>query len=60
MESEAEAVTMLSAGAGLENKFALLEQGTVDDELAALKKGALGSSSKPVATITTPCLLAMT
>jgi len=51
MEAEAESVTMLSAGSGLENKFAALEAGTVDDELAALKKGVLGSSSKPVAAL---------
>lgn len=38
MEAESEAVGMLVAGDGLENKFAALESGTVEDELAALKK----------------------
>jgi phage shock protein A len=42
MEAESEAVGMLVAGDGLESKFAQLESGTVEDELAALKKGMLG------------------
>lgn len=41
MEAESEAVGMLVAGDGLESKFAALEGGTVEDELAALKAGAL-------------------
>jgi phage shock protein A len=53
MEAESEAVGMLVAGDGLESKFAQLETGTVDDELAALKKGMLtaGSNGAPVAAL---------
>lgn len=43
MEAESEAVGVLVAGDGLESKFAQLESGTVEDELAALKKGMLGA-----------------
>lgn len=42
MEAESEAVGELTAGDGLESKFAQLESGTVEDELAALKKGMIG------------------
>jgi len=49
MEAEAEAVTMLAPSADLDKKFAALEGGTVDDELAALKKGMLTGSSAPAA-----------
>lgn len=41
MEAEAESTALLVGGDKLEDKFALLEGSTVDDELAALKKGAL-------------------
>lgn len=52
MEAESEAVGLLVAGDGLENKFAQLESGTVEDELAALKKGMLGAGKdKPVAAL---------
>eukprot|EP00775_Hariotina_reticulata_P008440 gene8440-8624_t len=52
MEAESEAVGMLVAGDGLESKFAQLESGTVEDELAALKKGMLGpGKDKPVAAL---------
>eukprot|EP00879_Flechtneria_rotunda_P000682 GHRR01000799.1.p1 GENE.GHRR01000799.1~~GHRR01000799.1.p1 ORF type:complete len:296 (+),score=125.22 GHRR01000799.1:142-1029(+) len=51
MEAESEAVGMLVAGDGLESKFAQLESGTVEDELAALKKGMLGPSKSPVAAL---------
>ena len=51
MEAESEAVGLLVAGDGLESKFAALEGGTVEDELAALKQGMLGSSSSPVAAL---------
>lgn len=49
MEAESEAVGMLVAGDGLENKFAQLESGTVEDELAALKKGMLGAGAGEMA-----------
>uniref|UniRef100_A0A383WA63 PspA/IM30 family protein n=1 Tax=Tetradesmus obliquus TaxID=3088 RepID=A0A383WA63_TETOB len=53
MEAESEAVTMLTAGDGLESKFAALEGGTVEDELAALKQGMLGpgKAGGPVAAL---------
>jgi phage shock protein A len=50
MEAEAESTAMLVGGDGLESKFAALEGGSVEDELAALKKGMIGSS-KPVAAL---------
>ena len=46
MEAETEATQMLVSSDKLENKFALLESGNVDDELAALKK-----SRTPVAAL---------
>jgi phage shock protein A len=51
MEAESEAVGILAGGSGLEAKFAALEGGTVEDELAALKQGMLtgSSSSSPKA-----------
>jgi phage shock protein A len=51
MEAEAEATTMLVAGDGLESKFAALEGGSVEDELAALKKGMLTGSTQPAAAL---------
>ena len=45
MEAESEAVGMLTGNNGLEAKFAALEGGTVEDELAALKQGMLTGSS---------------
>jgi hypothetical protein len=53
MEAESEAVAMLTTGDGLESKFAALEGGTVEDELAALKQGMLGpgKSNGPVAAL---------
>jgi len=45
MEAESEAVGMLTGSNGLEAKFAALEGGTVEDELAALKQGMLTGSS---------------
>ncbi|KAI8462717.1 MAG: PspA/IM30 family-domain-containing protein [Monoraphidium minutum] len=51
MEAQSEAVGMLVAGDGLESKFAALESGTVDDELAALKSGMLGGAKAPVAAL---------
>jgi phage shock protein A len=43
--------TLSAGGDGLEAKFAALEGGGVEDELAALKSGALGGGSKPVAAL---------
>lgn len=51
MEAESEATAMIAGGDGLEAKFAALEGGGVEDELAALKSGALGGGSKPVAAL---------
>ena len=53
MEAESEAVGLLAAGDGLETKFAALEGGGVEDELAALKSGLLGAGTKkgPVAAL---------
>ncbi|GBF97603.1 hypothetical protein Rsub_10739 [Raphidocelis subcapitata] len=51
MEAESEAVGMLVAGDGLEGKFAALESGTVEDELAALKKGVLAGPKQPAAAL---------
>ncbi|KAF5841356.1 PspA/IM30 family-domain-containing protein [Dunaliella salina] len=45
MEAESESTQVLVAGDNLESSFAKLESGTVDDELAALKKGAIKSSA---------------
>jgi len=45
MEAEAESTQVLVAGDNLESSFAKLESGTVDDELAALKKGAIKGSA---------------
>jgi phage shock protein A len=48
MEAEGEAVAQLVAGDGVEQRFAALESGGVDDELAALKRGvALGGARQP-------------
>lgn len=38
MEAEADATTMLAGGDALAQEFAMLEAGSVDDELAAMKK----------------------
>jgi phage shock protein A len=51
MEAESEAVGMLVAGDGLESKFAALEGGTVEDELAALKGGMLAGAKAPAAAL---------
>lgn len=51
MEAESEAVGMLVAGDGLEGKFAALESGTVEDELAALKQGVLAGAKAPAAAL---------
>jgi hypothetical protein len=51
MEAEAESVTMLVGGDGLEGKFAALEGGSVEDELAALKQGMISSGSRPAAAL---------
>jgi hypothetical protein len=51
MEAQSEAVGMLVAGDGVEAKFAALEGGAVDDELAALKSGLLTGSKQPVAAL---------
>ncbi len=51
MEAESEATAMLVAGDGLETKFATLESGTVDDELAALKQGVLAATRQPAAAL---------
>lgn len=48
MEAEGEAVAQLVAGDGVEQRFAALESGGVDDELAALKKGMLAEARAPV------------
>eukprot|EP01024_Parvocaulis_polyphysoides_P051714 TRINITY_DN509_c0_g1_i3.p2 TRINITY_DN509_c0_g1~~TRINITY_DN509_c0_g1_i3.p2 ORF type:complete len:108 (-),score=36.77 TRINITY_DN509_c0_g1_i3:321-611(-) len=44
LESEAESVAVLNAGDGLEQKFKALEGESIEDELAAMKKGILSSS----------------
>lgn len=49
MEAEAESTAILVGSDKLENKFALLESGTVDDELAALKKGMIKATAEPAA-----------
>ncbi|KAL6756414.1 PspA/IM30 family-domain-containing protein [Haematococcus lacustris] len=49
MEAEAESTALLVGNDKLENKFALLESGTVEDELAALKSGMIKSSAPPAA-----------
>lgn len=51
MEAESEAVGLLVAGDGLENKFQALESGTVEDELAALKGGLLAGAKQPAAAL---------
>lgn len=49
MEAEAESTALLVGNDNVESKFAMLETGTVEDELAALKKGLI--SSKPAAAL---------
>lgn len=46
LEAEADALNQISTD-DLAGKFALLESGAVDDDLASLKKEMLGSSKKP-------------
>lgn len=47
MEAEVESAILLSpAGDGLEDRFAALEAGTVDDELSALKSSMRGGRVK--------------
>lgn len=48
MEAEAESTALLVGNDKLENKFAALESGSVEDELAALKRGMISGSSAPV------------
>lgn len=47
MEAESESITMLATTDNLESKFAQLEGGTVDDELAALKRGQIDRKRTP-------------
>ncbi|GLI61817.1 hypothetical protein VaNZ11_004326 [Volvox africanus] len=49
MEAQAESTKMLVGSDTIDNRFKALESGTVDDELAALKRGMLSSSSTPAA-----------
>ena len=51
MEAQSEAVGMLVAGDGVEAKFAALESGTVDDELAMLNKVMLTGSMQPLSAL---------
>lgn len=51
LEGEAEATAQLVAPDDLEKKFASLEGGSVDDDLAKLKAGVLKSGSRPVANL---------
>jgi hypothetical protein len=46
LESEAESAGLLATPDKLEAQFALLEGGTVEDELAALKQGQLTAASR--------------
>eukprot|EP01023_Acetabularia_acetabulum_P034699 TRINITY_DN325_c0_g1_i1.p1 TRINITY_DN325_c0_g1~~TRINITY_DN325_c0_g1_i1.p1 ORF type:complete len:354 (-),score=70.47 TRINITY_DN325_c0_g1_i1:268-1170(-) len=46
LESEAESVAILNAGDGLEQQFKALEGDSIEDELAAMKKGMLSSTPK--------------
>jgi phage shock protein A len=52
LEAGAEQAALLSSPDSLEQKFAQLEVGTVDDELSALKKGMLTGQGRPVGRIT--------
>lgn len=47
LEAETEAVSMLAPNRAVEDKFALLEMSTVDDELALLKKGKQAPAALP-------------
>ncbi|KAF8059115.1 hypothetical protein HT031_005287 [Scenedesmus sp. PABB004] len=53
LEAEAESASLLATPDGLERQFAALEGGSVEDELAALKRGALaaprGAGAAPAA-----------
>ncbi|GLC35498.1 hypothetical protein PLESTB_000200900 [Pleodorina starrii] len=49
MEAQAESTKMLVGSDTVDNRFKALESGTVDDELAALKRGMLSPSSTPAA-----------
>lgn len=51
LEAQAESTAMLVGNDKIEDKFALLESGTVEDELSALKRGMLASKSEPVAAL---------
>jgi len=47
MEAEAESTALLVGGDKVEDKFLALESGSVEDELAALKKGMKGPAALP-------------
>mmetsp|Transcript_87574 Transcript_87574/g.178908 ORF Transcript_87574/g.178908 Transcript_87574/m.178908 type:complete len:93 (-) Transcript_87574:194-472(-) len=47
MEAQAESTALLSGNDKVEDKFALLESGTVEDELSALKKGMKQPAALP-------------
>ncbi|KAG2497201.1 hypothetical protein HYH03_004790 [Edaphochlamys debaryana] len=47
MEAQAESTKMLVGSDTIDNKFKMLESGTVEDELAALKKGMSGPTMLP-------------
>eukprot|EP00955_Chlamydomonas_euryale_P009635 103042-Chlamydomonas_euryale.AAC.7 len=47
MESQTEATALLTGNDKVEDKFALLESGTVDDELSALKKSMKPAGALP-------------
>ncbi|KXZ47327.1 hypothetical protein GPECTOR_36g51 [Gonium pectorale] len=49
MEAQAESTKLLVGSDTVDNRFKALESGTVDDELAALKRGMIGSGSAPAA-----------
>ncbi|GAX82825.1 hypothetical protein CEUSTIGMA_g10251.t1 [Chlamydomonas eustigma] len=51
MEAEAESTAILVGNDKLDDKFALLEAGSVEDELSALKRGMLKGSATPVAAL---------
>ncbi|GFR47359.1 hypothetical protein Agub_g9065 [Astrephomene gubernaculifera] len=49
MEAQAESTKMLVGSDTVDNRFKALESGTVDDELAALKRGLLAPAAAPAA-----------
>ncbi|PNW74056.1 hypothetical protein CHLRE_13g583550v5 [Chlamydomonas reinhardtii] len=54
MEAQAESTKMLVGSDTIDNKFKQLESGTVDDELAALKRGMLPSTTSAVGSLPEP------